>query len=66
MDRYIGENTACDDNNDVIFMAAIALCQAKGDKEREESLAGRLKIYEKEVEALLTGGLDFNGDEEWF
>ena len=64
--RCIGENTACDDNNDVIFMAAIALCRAKGDKEREESLAGRLKIYEKEVEALLTGGLDFNGDEEWF
>ena len=39
VDRYIGENTACDDNNDVIFMAAIALCQAKGDKEREESLS---------------------------
>ena len=65
-DQYIGKDTACDDNNDVIFMAAIALCRAKGDKEREESLAGRLKVYEKEVEALLTGGMDFGDDSEWF
>ena len=67
-DRWIGDDTACDDNNDVVFMAAIAVCRKKGDREKEESLTNRLKIYEKEVENLLTGAVSFNDeeDDEWF
>lgn len=67
-DCWIGDGTACDDNNDVVFMAAIAVCRKKGDSEKEESLTNRLKIYEKEVENLLTGAISFNDeeDDEWF
>lgn len=66
--QHISEDTACSEENDVIFTAAHQLYKANGNKKMEKKMDAALKEYDKALERYLMGldgeDLEF-GDMDW-
>ena len=66
--QHISDSTVCDEDNDVIFAAAVRLYQKNGNKEMEKKMDNAREEYDKKLGAYLMGlGDEFEfGDEEEF
>lgn len=56
--KYISGNTACTDENDIVFIAASALYKVNGNKKEEKRIDKAIKTYEEELEAYYMGTED--------
>lgn len=64
IDRFIQDKSLCEDENDIMFIAASQFYQVMGKKKEWEQIEKALKAYEKELEAsfdldALEESLDF-------
>ena len=66
--QHISDSAVCDEDNDVIFAAAVRLYQKNGNKEMEKKMDNAREEYDKKLGAYLMGlGDEFEfGDEEEF
>lgn len=66
--QHISDDTVCDEENDVIFAAAVRLYQKTGNKVMEKKMDSAREEYDKKMEAYLMGMDDeygFGDDEDF-
>lgn len=66
--QYISDDTVCDEENDVIFAAAVRLYQKNGNKKMEKKMDSAREEYDKKLGAYLMGLDDeygFDDDEDF-
>lgn len=66
--QHISDDTVCDEENDVIFAAAVRLYQKNGNKKMEKKMDNAREEYDKKLGAYLMGLDDeygFGDDEEF-
>lgn len=68
VEKYISEDTECDEENDIIFTAASHLYNVNGNKKAEKRIEKELEAYDKRLEEFFDGmdedEEDFDWDEE--
>lgn len=66
--RYIDDDTRCDDENDIMFTAAETFYRVAGNSEKLERIRKRMEEYEEELEDFYSckdeDGLDFMFEED--
>lgn len=68
VEKYIQEDTECDEENDIIFTAAAHLYKINGNKKAAEKIENELEEYDKRLEEFWAGadedGEAFDWEEE--
>lgn len=64
VEKYISNDSVCDEDNDIVFTAASLLYKIKGDKKKEKRINKAIQKYEEELEEYFLGMEDY--DEEDF
>lgn len=68
VEKYITKDTACSEENDIVYTAASLLYKASGNKKAEKQINQAIKQYEKELEAFFSGmedDLDFELEDDF-
>ena len=66
--QHISDDTVCDEDNDVIFTAAVSLYQKTGNKKMEKKMDHAREEYDKKLNTYLMGMDDeyeFGDDEDF-
>lgn len=66
IDRFIGKDTICSEENDIIFAAAEMVYELSGDKAAQKKIQKSLQEYEEKLEQFMLGmGADEDDDFDW-
>lgn len=64
VEKYISDDSICDEDNDIVFTAASLLYKTKGDKKKEKRINKAIQKYEEELEEYFLGMEDY-GEEDF-